>query len=193
MHYTLCDLFSDLVQNSVEADSTVVTVRMERSPSAISLVIEDDGKGMSPEELARAQDPFYTDGVKHPGRKIGLGIPFLIQTAESTGGSWKIESVKRGFGAEKAGTRVECRFDLTNIDTPPAGDVSGFFAHVLTFDGRYEMAIDYRETKGGTDAREFTLRRSELLEALDLEEEGGFTDANSYVLLGQFIESLMEE
>lgn len=190
MHYTLCDLFSDLTQNAVEAGSSEVKLSMEAGDSAISLVIEDNGKGMTAEELARATDPFYTDGVKHPGRKIGLGIPFLIQTAESTGGFWKIDSVKG------RGTRVECRFDLTNIDTPPVGDVAGFFRHVLTFDGRYEMRIEYRKAVGGGnggDAAYFAVLRSELLEALGLAEEGGFYDANAIVLLGQFIESLMEE
>ncbi len=198
MHYTLCDLFSDLTQNAVEAGADFVKVRMEAGTSAISLAIEDNGKGMSEEELARATDPFYTDGIKHPGRKIGLGIPFLIQTAESTGGFWKIESRKAGTSGagetEHPGTRVECRFDLTNIDTPPVGDVSGFFRHVLTFDGRYEMEIAYRkEGQGGSGTVEFTVLRSELLEALGLAEEGGFYDANAIVLLGQFIESLMEE
>ncbi len=193
MHYTLCDLFSDLTQNAVEAGADFVKVRMEAGASAVSLAIEDNGKGMSPDELARATDPFYTDGVKHPGRKIGLGIPFLIQTAESTGGFWKIESAKAGE-SDKPGTRVECRFDLTNIDTPPTGDVPGFFRHVLTFDGRYEMEIAYRkEGQGGSGTVEFTVLRSELLEALGLAEEGGFYDANAIVLLGQFIESLMEE
>ncbi len=212
MHYTLCDLFSDLTQNAVEAGADFVKVVMEAGDSAISLVIEDNGKGMTAEELARATDPFYTDGVKHPGRKIGLGIPFLIQTAETTGGSWRIGSLKAGNpaalrgnpggadagGREVPGTRVECRFDLTNIDTPPVGDVGGFISHVLTFDGRYEMRIDYRRTGGnageaGGTAAGFSVLRSELLEALGLAEEGGFYDANAIVLLGQFIESLMED
>ena len=60
MHYTLCDLFSDLTQNAVEAGADFVKVRMEAGASAVSLAIEDNGKGMSPDELARATDPFYS-------------------------------------------------------------------------------------------------------------------------------------
>jgi hypothetical protein len=37
---------------------------------------------MTAEELQRALDPFHTDGIKHPHRKVGLGLPFLVQTAE---------------------------------------------------------------------------------------------------------------
>lgn len=210
MHYTLCDLFSDLTQNAVEAGAARVGLRMEIGDSSVSLAIDDDGKGMSEAELERATDPFYTDGIKHPGRKIGLGIPFLIQTAESTGGTWRIESRTRGQPNGQAaargsgpsagdgsrggpGTRVQCAFDLSNIDTPPVGDVAGFFRHVLTFDGRYEMTVEYREEKEGKAARQFSLARSELLEALGLADEGGFYDANALVLLGTFIESLMED
>lgn len=195
MHYTLCDLFSDLTQNAVEAGATRVAVSMAIGDASVSLSVDDDGKGMTEAELARATDPFYTDGIKHPGRKIGLGIPFLIQTAESTGGTWKIESRKRGETGPDGnhGTRVRCSFDLSNIDTPPVGDVAGYFRHILTFDGRYGMTVEYRETKNGKTAREFTLERSELLEALGLADEGGFYDANAIVLLGTFIESLMED
>jgi len=92
MHFTLCDMFSDLTQNAVEAGARTITVELDQSPARIGFRVKDDGKGMTAEELQKASDPFYTDGIKHPGRKIGLGIPFLIQTADSTGGTWLISS-----------------------------------------------------------------------------------------------------
>ena len=179
MHYTLCDMFSDLTQNAFEAVSNLITVELKQDDREISIKIEDNGKGMSPEELKKATDPFYSDGIKHPGRKVGLGIPFLIQTADETGGSWNIRS------ETGQGTVVDARFDLTNIDTPPVGDVTGFFRQILTFDGRYEMVIRRK-----TPTLEYTVKRSELLEALELEEEGSFTDANSLALLGMYLESM---
>jgi hypothetical protein len=182
-------MFSDLTQNAVEAGSSVITVVLNETDRDIALVIEDNGKGMTPEQLRRATDPFYTDGIKHPGRKVGLGIPFLIQTADMCGGSWNIRSNKGESSAEAGphGTTVTCRFDLTNIDTPPVGDVTGYFRQILTFDGHYEMVIT--RTKATVN---YTVRRSELLEALGLEEEGAFTDAGSLKLLGQYLESLEE-
>jgi len=179
MHYTLCDMFSDLTQNAFEAASNLITVELKQDDREILIRIEDNGKGMSPEQLKKATDPFYTDGIKHPGRKVGLGIPFLIQTADETGGSWNIRS------EPGQGTVVDARFDLTNIDTPPVGDVTGFFRQILTFDGRYEMVIRRK-----TPTLEYTVKRSELLEALELEEEGSFTDANSLALLGMYLESM---
>jgi len=188
MHYTLCDLFSDLTQNAVEAGADHITVELNGTDRSISLTIRDNGKGMSPDQLAQATDPFWTDGIKHPGRKVGLGLPFLIQTAESTGGSWNIESKHTG----ETGTTVTCSFDLTNIDTPPVGDVTGFFRQILTFDGNYEMKIAVTAEHGGNRFSEEVLR-SDLLEALGLDEAGSFTDAGALALLGQYLESLMEE
>ena len=179
MHYTLCDMFSDLTQNAFEAVSNLITVELKQDDREILIRIEDNGKGMSPEQLKKATDPFYTDGIKHPGRKVGLGIPFLIQTADETGGSWNIRS------ETGQGTIVEARFDLTNIDTPPVGDVTGYFRQILTFDGRYEMIIRRK-----TQSLEYEVKRSELLEALELEEDGSFTDANALSLLGTYLESM---
>jgi Signal transduction histidine kinase len=181
-------MFSDLTQNSVEAGADIITVELGETGREVSFSIKDNGKGMTPEQLKSATDPFWTDGIKHPGRKVGLGIPFLIQTAEGCGGSWNIRSNKadeeRGI---PSGTVLEARFDLTNIDTPPVGDVTGYFRQILTFDGRYEMVITRK-----TPRLEYTVRRSELLDALGLGDEGSFTDAASLSLLGSYLESMEE-
>lgn len=193
MHFTLCDMLSDLTQNAVEAGSSSIRVTVRETDRELQATIEDNGKGMTPAELKRAEDPFYTDGIKHPGRKVGLGIPFLIQTAESTGGNWSIKSSKADpSGSAASGTTVEARFDLTNIDTPPVGDVPGFFRQILTFDGAYEMEISRLRNRGGGEAG-YTVRRSELLDALGLSEEGAFTDAGALSLVGQYLESLEED
>lgn len=183
MHYTLCDMFSDLTQNAFEAGAKLITVVFAESEKKLSVTITDSGKGMTKEHLSRATDPFYTDGIKHPKRKVGLGIPFLIQTAESTGGSWKIVSETGDEDGKKPGTIVECSFDLTNIDTPPVGDVCGYFHQIMTFDGNYEMIIKRSKT-----LLDYTLTRSELLEALGLNETGRFEDANALSLLRQYLE-----
>lgn len=188
-------MFSDLTQNAVESGANVITVKLEETPNHLAFSVSDNGKGMSPEKLHRATDPFYTDGIKHPGRKIGLGIPFLIQTAESTGGIWSIrsETAESTIGTEsKAGTTVDCTFDLTNIDTPPVGDVTGYFRHILSFDGHYEMIISRSRLSVAGNQIEYTVSRSELLEALGLEEEGAFVDAGSLALLATYLNSMEE-
>lgn len=176
MHYTLCDMLADLTQNAVEANSSKVVIEFDQTDKDLTVFIKDDGKGMSEETLKKAQNPFYTDGVKHPGRKVGLGIPFFIQTIEETNGQWKITS------EVGKGTTIYACFDLTNIDTPPIGDVPGFFRQILLFHGNCEMEISRK--KDGQEKLDYLIKKSELIEAL-----GDLENVANLALLGEFLES----
>ena len=146
-------------------------------------MVRDNGKGMTAEELSRALDPFVTDGVKHPHRKVGLGLPFLIQTAEQSGGGWDVQSEKG------KGTTATAWFDTGNVDTPPVGDLPGMFRSILMFDGPDEVVIR-RQREGtlpGGTALDYEVRKSELVEAL-----GGLEDAGSLAMLGQYLHSQEE-
>ena len=208
MHYSLCDMFSDLAQNSVEAGAKRIAVRLIQDNESIFFSVEDDGRGMTQEQLEKAADPFYTDGVKHPGRKVGLGIPFLIQTAEETAGAWKIEArakdaktaaifsaaqIKEGLrraakSGGETGTFLACRLDLKNIDLPPLGNVPGFFAQCLILEGDFEMTAER-----SAPWTEYSIRRSEIIDALGLEADAGLADVSAISLLGTYLDSLERE
>ena len=81
----------DLVQNSVSAGATrvVVTVCYDTAADVLLISIEDDGKGMPPELLARVESPFATTRTT---RKVGLGIPLFKQLAEMCGGKLTLQS-----------------------------------------------------------------------------------------------------
>ena len=198
-------MFSDLTQNSVEAGAKRIAVTLIQNEGSIFFSVEDDGRGMTGDELAKAADPFYTDGEKHPGRKVGLGIPFLIQTAEETGGAWKIESRAAGSdvallsaggqiakalrqeasSGEGTGILLACQLDLKNIDLPPLGDVPGFLGQCLSLEGDFEMTVERK-----APWTEYSARRSELMEALGIEGACGFADVSALSLLGAYLESL---
>ncbi len=180
MHFTLCDLAADIAQNAAESGASVVEADFIETDEEFRFRLSDDGKGMTEAELERAKDPFHTDGKKHPGRRVGLGIPFLIQTASQTGGGWDIRSRKG------SGTTVEARFDLTNLDAPPVGDVPGLVRTVLLFDGPGEVIVR-RSYAGRRGATSYEVRKTELAEAL-----GGLEDAGALVLLGKYLGSLEE-
>ena len=144
--------------------------------------MRDDGKGMTAEELRGAVDPFVTDGVKHPRRKVGLGLPFLIQAAEQAGGGWEISSEKG------KGTAVEAWFDAGNVDAPPLGDAPGLFRSVLMFEGPREVVIRRARRAGGKPPLDYEARKTELADAL-----GGLEDAGALVLLGQYLRSLEDD
>lgn len=181
MHFSLCDLAADIAQNAAESGASVVETDITETDREFAFRLTDNGKGMTEEELERAKDPFHTDGVKHPGRKVGLGIPFLIQTAVQSGGSWDIRSRKG------SGTTVEASFDLKNIDTPPIGDVPGLLRTVLLFEGPTEMVIR-RVRKGASGGTSYEVRKTELAEVL-----GSLEDAGALVLLDRYLRSLDEE
>ena len=63
----------DLAQNSITAGASLVTVRLTLEESGmLTMQLEDNGKGMSPELLQRVTSPFATTRTT---RKVGLGIP----------------------------------------------------------------------------------------------------------------------
>ncbi|QWP77028.1 PAS domain S-box protein [Lysobacter sp. K5869] len=65
----------------------------------LRVVVADTGRGMAPETLARAMEPFFT--TKEAGRGSGLGLSMVYGFAKQSGGDLRIDSAL-GYG-----TRVE--------------------------------------------------------------------------------------
>ena len=176
MHFAICDYILDMVQNSIEAGAERIDMVLAERYNGMTLSLKDNGCGMTEEELERAKDPFYTDGVKHAARKVGLGIPFLIQMAETSQGRFDIKS------KENEGTEIAVFFNTSNIDTPPVGDLVSLFFQAMTFDGSYELVIRREFPSGGRDGYE--LVRSQLKEIL-----GDLNLAGNMGLLRDFLSS----
>ena len=83
----------DVAENSVRAEASLVeiTVSVQPAEDTLTVLIRDDGCGMTPEQVSAVQDPFFTTRTT---RKVGLGVPFFKQAAESTDGSFRIDSEK---------------------------------------------------------------------------------------------------
>ena len=184
MHFTLADLVTDITQNGCESGAKLVELEVRETDKEFRFVVRDNGKGMTKEQLAHALDPFVTDGVKHPHRKVGLGLPFLIQTAEQSGGGWDMQSEKG------KGTTATAWFDTGNVDTPPVGDLPSMFRSILMFDGPEEIVIIRSrhlegEAVGGKPPLDYEVRKTELVDAL-----GSFEDTGALVLLNKYLRSL---
>jgi len=146
----------DIAQNSIAANSSFVDIFfiIDEEKDTMSFTIEDNGKGMDEKTLEEIKSPFFTSRTT---RKVGLGIPMLISTAEMTGGFVELSS-KKGNG-----TTVKAVFGLSNVDRPPLGDLAGtvltliyvnektdirfFFEKV----GKERFSIDTREIKKALD------------------------------------------
>jgi hypothetical protein len=171
MHATLCDLMTDIVQNAVEAEATRIDLTIRETDAHLEFEVKDNGKGMNSETQAKAVDPFYSDGRKHAHRRMGLGLPFLFQTAEAAGGGAAIES------QEGAGTVIRFRAQAQHVDLPPFGDFSNSAAMMLTLLPQGELTIT--KTRGGES---YTFSRSELEEALgDLCSAGNLNLLKTYI------------
>jgi hypothetical protein len=190
LHFTLADLVTDIAQNAAESGASLVELEITETDKGAGgwpefrFIVKDNGRGMSGEELVHAADPFVTGGVKHPRRKIGLGIPFLIQTAGQSGGGWDCKSENKG---ELHGTTVTAWFDLNNVDTPPVGDLPGMFRTIFLFEGPEDVRVRRLLKKENRAGKEYEVRKSDLAGAL-----GGLEDAQSLILLDQYLRSLEE-
>jgi histidine kinase/DNA gyrase B/HSP90-like ATPase len=181
MHRSICDFALDVIQNSIEASSDLIVVDFIESDEDVVVFVADNGPGMSAEVLEKVKDPFFTDGKKHAHRSAGLGLPFLAQAIELSGGSFEIDS------REGMGTSVQFRFSKEDIDSPPVGAVDITFFAALTFPGDHEMVINRTDsTKVPTSS--YSLSRSELSEAC-----GGLETSGALVLLRRFVRSLEEK
>ncbi len=110
----------DIANNSISAgaDKISISIVENQSDDTLKIEIQDNGKGMSPEMVARVTDPFTTSRTE---RRVGLGIPLLKYAAESCNGWFKITS-ELGKG-----TRVSVQFQLSHIDRMPLGDLADTF------------------------------------------------------------------
>lgn len=144
----------DITENSVKAKATKIEIDIEADFKADNLTIKiiDNGCGMTSEQLKNVTNPFFTTRTT---RKVGLGIPFFKMAAESTGGSFDIES-KVGLG-----TTVTALFKLSHIDRMPMGDIALTIWQLVTMHQEINFVFNYKVDDNG-----FTLDTNEFKEVL---------------------------
>lgn len=144
----------DVAQNSVraEADLVKITVIESDRDDLLSITIEDNGCGMTEEQVAQVIDPFFTTRTT---RKVGLGVPLFKMSAEQTGGSFSIDS-KVGEGTKTAASYVKSHVDMT-----PLGDINSTIGILIRCNPDIDFVFVHKTDKGS-----FTLDTRELREVL---------------------------
>ena len=106
----------DIAENSVRAGASLVeiTIIEDEDKNIFSIEINDDGCGMTEEEIKKVFDPFYTTKKV---RRVGLGVPMLSDAARRAGGDLRLTSVKG------KGPNLKVTFELNHIDRQPLGDI----------------------------------------------------------------------
>jgi hypothetical protein len=113
----------DLIENSIRAEATVISVTVAESHErdTLEIAVEDNGVGMSvPPEVAA--DPFYTT---KKGKRTGLGLSLFRAAAERAGGTVTIEKSALG------GVAVKALMKLSHIDRSPLGDLAATLSSVV--------------------------------------------------------------
>ena len=140
----------DIAQNSIRAEASLIqiSVDIEQSEDTLTIIIEDNGCGMTKEQVSHVTDPFFTTRTT---RKIGLGVPFFKMAAESTGGRFDIRY------EPGEGTKVPAVFGLSHIDRMPLGDMNGTIYTLITFNTQIDFLYTYtfNQRSFTLDTREF--------------------------------------
>jgi hypothetical protein len=157
----------DIAQNSVKACSAIsdssysplieINTEINTVTDFLTIYVKDNGTGMSPEQLERVTDPFFTTRTT---RKVGLGVSFFKMAAEMSGGNFEITST---LGV---GTKVTAVFGLSNMDRMPLGDMSETIRSLIVYNTHLEFLYTYKVVyPDGTE--EFELSTTEMKDLLE--------------------------
>jgi anti-sigma regulatory factor (Ser/Thr protein kinase) len=129
----------DALRNSVEAGASQIQLRIDEDFSTdwMTIVIEDNGRGMNPEQVERVLDPFYTT---RKTRRVGLGLSLFAAAARQCAGDIKIQA------EPGKGTRVTIAFSLSHWDRAPLGDIVGTILTILCTGSNVDL--DYCHKRG---------------------------------------------
>ena len=124
----------DVMENSVEAGAPRVelTIIEDLIGDRMTITVQDNGRGMSPEFVRHVLNPFVTTRTT---RHVGLGLPLFAAAAERSNGALTVESEKG------KGTRVTATFQHSHIDRAPLGDIVGALMGILMSDRAFDLAM----------------------------------------------------
>lgn len=145
----------DIYENGVKANATIVYLNIEENfaEDRLTITLQDNGQGMDVETLKRVTDPWVTTRTT---RRVGLGIPFLKQTAEMCDGSFEITS------EPGKGTRTQATFRHSHIDRPPLGDLIGTVTCMVVGYPNVDLVYQHRTVSEDGDPHEFSLDTREI-------------------------------
>ncbi len=85
-------VFVNLIRNAIEAGgpNLRVSICSDKTPHAVRIMIQDNGRGLTEEEKLRVFDPFYTTRQEQGGTGLGLSITHSI--IKEHGGTISIQS-----------------------------------------------------------------------------------------------------
>jgi anti-sigma regulatory factor (Ser/Thr protein kinase) len=107
----------DIAENSITAGADCIHILVDeaRDKNRLRIEIRDNGKGLPPEMVDKATDPFITTRTT---RRVGLGLSLFEAAAQRCEGKFTVSS-KPGKGV-----CVKADFQFDHIDRAPVGDMA---------------------------------------------------------------------
>ena len=129
----------DIAENALKAQATRIEIHVieDIENDRLQLEILDNGKGMDEKMVQTVTDPFVTTRTE---RRVGLGLPFLVESARMAGGDIRIKS------DPGKGTSIKADFSYTHIDRKPLGDMVQTMMMLIV--GNPDVDFSYHHQKG---------------------------------------------
>ena len=127
----------DIVQNSIraEADRIGISIVEDTAADRFTLSVEDNGKGMTVEQVTKAIDPFFTTRTT---RRVGLGLSLLKAATERCAGEFKVTSTPG------RGTKVTAVFQRSHWDRAPLGDMAATMITLVASNPELDFSYSHR-------------------------------------------------
>lgn len=162
----------DVAQNSIKAKARTITIEIHKNTKekTLTISIDDDGCGMSKQQVEQVVDPFFTTRTT---RKVGLGVPFFKMSAELTGGCFAIQSEL------EVGTKISAHYYYEHIDMMPVGDIASTMVSLISVNPEIEFVYH-----SSVDDNEFCMDTREIkivLEGLPINSNEVLTFIKNYI------------
>lgn len=92
----LLRVYENLLNNALVYSERRIEVKLAYRDAQLSLVVADDGKGFSSEDLRRATEPYYRSEQSTRGSHFGLGLSICRLLCEKHGGGLQLANQRQG-------------------------------------------------------------------------------------------------
>lgn len=98
----LQNVWDNLLTNAIKynVNGGQIHLQLQKKPTSLEIIVEDNGIGMTADQLAKVYDRFYRADASRTKQGTGLGLAIVKQIIELHGGTIQMES------AINAGTKV---------------------------------------------------------------------------------------
>ena len=91
-HRVLSNLVSNAIDHMGEVRGAWIRLDLQRQPTGVELLVQDNGKGIPPGVQERIFERFFPACSSEPSMNCGLGLAIVKRIVEAHGGSIRVES-----------------------------------------------------------------------------------------------------